>query len=176
MPRLTTRQQRWLKLLHLVCVSCWTGGALSLALLYFPRQMAKSGGELVGLATAVHWVDMGIVVIPGAFGCLLTGLLYSLFTDWGFFRHGWIIFKWIMTLGMITFGMTCLGVWENGLLDLAARYGLEVVRIRDYLIMEWLHFGFGTLQALALVGVVAVSVFKPWRKPRRSTGAGETRA
>jgi hypothetical protein len=35
-----------------------------------------------------------ILRIPGAIGSLLSGLVYSLFTYWGWFKHRWITVNW----------------------------------------------------------------------------------
>jgi len=37
-------------------------------------------GVLFGTNRSIHHVDVLVVVIPGAFGCLATGLIYGIFT------------------------------------------------------------------------------------------------
>ena len=44
------------------------------------------------------------LIIGGANGCLLTGILYAAFTMWGFFRYIWMTIKWILTAFMIATG------------------------------------------------------------------------
>jgi hypothetical protein len=67
---------------HLIAVSCWVGGAVSLMLLYFLKSGVTDGGVLYGINQSIHHVDKIVVVIPGAFGCLITGLIYSSFSNW----------------------------------------------------------------------------------------------
>ena len=45
------------------------------------------------------------LIIVGAVGCVLTGILYGLFTNWGFFRHRWITIKWLLTVLMVAMGI-----------------------------------------------------------------------
>lgn len=45
------------------------------------------------------------VVMPGLFGSILTGLFYSIFTSMGFFKFAWIIYKWIITLNALFWGL-----------------------------------------------------------------------
>jgi hypothetical protein len=59
-------------------------GRVALALLYFLKDKVNDGGVLYGINQSIHHVDMHIVVIPGAFGCLLTGLIYGIFSNWRF--------------------------------------------------------------------------------------------
>jgi uncharacterized membrane protein len=91
MPKLGPKGLRWLKGFHLIAVSCWIGGAVALLLLYFVKQDVNDGGVLYGINQSIHHVDMAVVVVPGAFGCLLTGILYSTFSSWGFFKHKWMV-------------------------------------------------------------------------------------
>lgn len=95
MPKLSPSQQKALKFIHLLAVCCWLGGAvamLCLSPLCNGPQIAN-GGQLHGINLALDQIDIWVVVIPGAVGCLLTGLVYCIFTKWGFFRHGWIAVK-----------------------------------------------------------------------------------
>jgi hypothetical protein len=39
------------------------------------------------------------VLVPLAFASLLTGLVQSLITTWGLFRHYWVVFKLLINLG-----------------------------------------------------------------------------
>ena len=58
-------------------------------------------------------IDMKILV-PGAVGCLLTGIVYGIFTHWGFFKHRWLTVKWTLTLFMILFGTFYMGPLVKG--------------------------------------------------------------
>jgi len=83
MPKLNQKGLKWLKGFHLIAVSCWVGGAVSLILLYFLKSNVRDGGVLYGINQSIHHVDMAVVVLPGAIGSLITGLIYSLFSHWG---------------------------------------------------------------------------------------------
>ena len=164
--RLTATQAKWLKTAHLVTVACWAGGALSLILLHQLRfEGVAPGGELHGIDRAAHLIDINIVVIGGALGCLVTGLLYSVCTGWGFIRHRWIIGKWLITLFGILFGTFALGPWEKGMLALSGKLGHAALTNDAYLRYMHMNFGFGLLQVCLLIGAIWLSVFKPWKRP-----------
>lgn len=154
---------RWLKVVHLLCVCCWIGGAISLLLLYFLKRSVTDGGELYGINQSIHHVDMAVVVIPGAFGCLLTGLAYSALSNWGFFKQRWIIIKWIITVSAILFGTFFLGPWETSMMQISGDLGLEALKNADYLYNQRMNLWFGALQCFILILTVWISVFKPWR-------------
>lgn len=164
---------KWLKGLHLLSVGCWIGGGIGLLLLYFVKDGVDDGGVLYGMNRAIHHVDTFVVVIPGAFGCLLSGLAYGLLTRWGFFRHGWVFFKWIVTVSAILFGTFFLGPWEEAMMRISGELGIAALDDPDYLRNQRLNLLFGAAQVAVLVATVFVSVFKPWKgSPFRKTARG----
>ncbi len=50
------------------------------------------------LGTALIW---RFVIIPFSLAALLTGLVQALGTQWGLFRHYWVLAKFLMSLGAI---------------------------------------------------------------------------
>jgi uncharacterized membrane protein len=164
MIRLKSKGLRWLKGFHLIAVSSWVGGALSLILLYFLKNDITDGQILYGINQSIHHVDMVVVIIPGAIGCLLTGLIYCTFSNWGFFKHGWMIFKWIVTIFAILFGTFYLGPWETNMMEISGKLGMESLTNPDYLYNQKMNLIFGAAQCLILMITVFISIFKPWKK------------
>jgi hypothetical protein len=156
--------QHFLKILHLLAVSFWVGGAFAIAIMGRAVAGAQSDQELFGIMRAMRFVNVYVVVYLGAFGSFFTGLAYSLCTNRGFFRHKWVIIKWVITLGFIIGGFTLMGPWGGALLDmvhadgLAAMYSPEYQAYASYLfMMQMLEFS-GFFLAFIL------SVYKPWER------------
>ena len=166
MPTLKAKGLKWLKGFHLIMVSCWVGGGVSLLLLYFLKNGVSDDGVLYGINRSIHHVDIAVVVIPGAFGCLITGFIYSLFSKWGFFKHNWLIFKWIVTIAAILFGTFFLGPWETTMMETSGRLGLSSLDDPSYRFNEKMNLIFGSLQVLVLIITVFISVFKPWKSKK----------
>ena len=164
MPKLTANGVKWLKGFHLIAVACWVGGAVSLISLYFLKKQVTDGAVLYGINQSLHHVDMSIVVVPGAIGSLLTGLVYSIFTNWGFFKHNWLTFKWIVTIVAIVFGTFFLGPWESTMMEISGKLGIASLGDAAYRYNERMNLFFGTLQVLILMITIFVSILKPWRK------------
>ncbi len=164
MLRLKSSGLKWLKGFHLIAVSSWIGGALSLILLYLLKDDITDGQVLYGINQSIHHVDMVVVVIPGAFGCLITGLIYSTFSNWGFFKHGWMIFKWIVTIVAILFGTFYLGPWETTMMEISEKLGMASLTDQAYLYNQKMNLFFGGIQCLILMVTVFISIFKPWKK------------
>jgi len=153
--------QKFLKIVHLICAALWIGSAFSMLIVLF-LGTPENGNQLYMRSYALKLID-DLILIPGAIGCLVTGLIYSIFTKWGFFRHKWIIVKWIMTVAQISFGTFALGPWINNNVILAARLGEAA--LTDPAVLHNLSMSktWGTIQALLLLIYLVVSVQKPWR-------------
>jgi uncharacterized membrane protein len=164
--KLNAKGLRWLKGFHLIAVSCWVGGVVALMLLYFLKKGITDGGVLYGINQSIHHVDMWVVVTPGAFGCLFTGLIYSLFSHWGFFKHNWLTVKWVITIIAIASGTFYLGPWENGMLEISGKLGISALSDHTYLYNEKMNFIFGLVQCFLLLITLFISVFKPWKKKK----------
>lgn len=164
MPKLGRNGLKLLKLVHLFAASCWVGGAVSLLVLNIHNESAFNGSVLYGINSAAAAVDWWVVVICGAYGCLITGIVYGLFSNWGFFRHRWLIAKWIITVTAILTGTFFLGKFEATILAFSRDLGLASFYNRDFAVTRSMHLMGGLLQLTCLLAAVGISVFKPWKR------------
>ena len=170
--RLSGTQMKWLKCFHLLFATGWAGGAMSLAVLHFLRfRGAEVGAQLYGIDLASHIIDMWVVVCLGAIGCLVTGLLYSIFTSWGFFRHRWVCVKWIVTAYGVLSGTFFLGPWETDMVNISSQLGADSLTDGKYLSSMYLNFWLGVVQIALLIFVIFISALKPWKRREISKGA-----
>lgn len=96
-PKLTKNPKRVLDLIHLLFASLWLGGftiMLGLSGLMATGQFTGGTGETV-LATIKSFVT---ICIPAL---MITGIIYGIFTKWGFFKHGWVTAKWILSIAVV---------------------------------------------------------------------------
>lgn len=164
--KLSAKGQKILKAVHIITAVCWVGGALSLfALNHFTGDFAF-GSQAYGLNYAKHVIDVAIVIIPGAVGCFLTGLCYSLFTPWGFFRHGFVLAKWGLSLFLMLTGTFYLGPRERLLLELSKTQGTAELgaEMGQYFIAYHEYINFGFVQSGLLVFLIVLSVWKPKKR------------
>lgn len=97
------------------------------------------------------------VIVPLAFASLVTGIVQSLGTPWGLFRHYWVLIKLLVTV--LATAVLLLQVGPIGYVADAAREttlsGTELREARASLVV---HAGGGLL---VLLVPVALSVYKP---------------
>ncbi|MTI84851.1 MAG: DUF2269 family protein [Firmicutes bacterium] len=166
MPKLSSGGQKALKSIHIFLVCAWIGAGVSMIVLGFAKEHITNGDELYAFNASIKFID-DFVVIPAAIGTLLTGLLFSWLTNWGFFKFNWIIVKWVATVAQILFGTFFLGPWVNGSTTIADAERLQALQNQTYLYFSQMNKYFGILQVSLLVVVVFISVFKPWGKSRK---------
>ncbi len=164
---LKAKIQKILKWIHITCVAFSTGGILSiLVLMFLKRQLGPDENIYLIDLSVYHLFNSAVAYY--FYGILFTGLLYSLFTKWGFVKHYWIIFKWIAVLILFVMIWVWVGPAINGSAALSdGEFFFEGARsqYQDYGSQGFL---FTAAMMIILFVLILVSVFKPWgqRKPR----------
>ena len=158
-----------LKIIHLFFAILWIGGGLALIALLFTTS-PTSGGELLLRSRVLQIVD-NYMIIPGAMMSLVTGLVYSIWTNWGFFKHNWITVKWVLTVVQVLFGALILGPWIDENVIIATQLGEATINNELFMHNVLMSQIWGTLQVILLLSFLFISVLKPWRKKRRKKSA-----
>ena len=122
--------------------------------------------EQITFSNILFYIDF-IIVGPGAGGCLATGLIYSLYGNWGFFKFRWITLKYVINILFITYGMLVFLPFTHG------QYSYYLSQPTEAIIPEesiWMNI-FCTSQnfctILMFLFVVYLSVFKSVKKKNR---------
>lgn len=161
---ISSEAQKVLKVFHLFAVCFWVGGGMGLILLLHAALDAGSSEELFGILKSYRFINVIITVYMGAYGSFFTGLAYSLCTNRGFFRHKWIIIKWVMTLGMILCGSFILSGWSTRMLEMAVTMGIAALQSPEFQQLYMRHFCVITGYMALFVVATVLSVYKPWEK------------
>jgi uncharacterized membrane protein len=160
MKKLNRAQQKTLKSLHLIFAGAWLTCVFLLLCLPLAITQFNSGDDLYLYNKVYHFIDM-IILSPAATLTLLTGFIYSLLTPWGFFKHGWLIYKWIITVLIILIGIFYLGPMVSNLLTIAYEKKLLALQDNYYIQSQSIGLWAAIINFLLLVIAVIVSVFKP---------------
>ncbi|MDR2745503.1 MAG: hypothetical protein LBB66_09990 [Desulfovibrio sp.] len=158
-----------LKICHISLAGLWVGGAVTLNLMLLALGPAETGQQLYGYDLARKFVD-DYIIVPGAMGCLASGLLISWLTPWGFFRHRWITVKWVLTVACILIGIAVLGPLVNDQPAISGNMGLAALRDPTYAANHLGTLIGGLALILTILFMLAVSVLKPWQKKKPAGG------
>ena len=164
--------------LHITSSVGWLGavaGFLAVAVTGLVRQDALT---LRAAYLAMDWIGW-FILVPLSLASLLTGLVQSLGTEWGLFRHYWVLAK----LSINILADSVLLLFMLGLSSIAADVAADATLSSTALgevrsdLAPVLH---ASVALLLLVAATTLSVYKPrgltrygWRKrqERRSAGA-----
>jgi hypothetical protein len=139
---------------HVVCSVGWLGaiaGFLALAVV----GLTSDDAETVRGAYLVMEPAAWFVLVPFAFASLLTGLVQSLGTTWGLFRHYWVLFKLLINVLATTVLLLYMETFSF-MADVAGDPSSDLGAVRNA--SPALHAGAALLLLLA---ATTLAVYKP---------------
>lgn len=155
------RGRRTLLAAHITLACIWLGALAVTMLLVGVQQVHPVVAWRPGLDRAVLLVH-DTLIVNASYGFILTGLMFSLFTSWGAFRLWWVSLKWIVLAGLglalplwVAPHVSAMSALSDAMAGEVAGQAAYAVHARAVLLASG-------LQAIVLVGIVAISVFKPW--------------
>lgn len=162
MKKLSPQGIKVLKMFHIFFATAWIIGAAGMLLISIMAK-PQTGDELYMSARILQILD-DYFVIGGACGSLLTGIIYSVFTNWGFTKHRWIEVKWIFTIIQMIFGTFVLGPYVNNNVEIADK--LRDAALTDFQFISNANgtLFWGSIQVVVLLMYIVISVQKPWKR------------
>ena len=159
---LSTRWKNAVLVLHILITAAWAGSLIAILTLAFAKQaLPHTPAQLLGTDRAILLLHD---VLAGNSGLLLvfTGVLFSLFTRWGFAKFYWVALKWL--------ALALVFIWVLFFVaPVIAEMGLKIIRRRnkDENVGHQV-IAYCLLELLALVLIVTLSVYKPWGPTHRA--------
>lgn len=161
MKKLKANGQKILKIVHLFFVALWVGGCISAVLISFMPSMAQTN-TILGIYLALEFIDY-FVIIPGSSGCLITGIIYGLWTKWGFFKFKWVSVKWGLMVIQMIIGGAFLGQWVGSNVNALQTLGPTALNDQKFIMNQNLIQVLGIVQSVLLIILIGISIFKPWK-------------
>jgi hypothetical protein len=167
---MTPRFRKFALTAHVTSSVGWLGTVASFQALAIAAVTSRDPETVRGSYLAMELTGW-YVIVPFCIASLVTGLVMSLGTPWGLFRHYWVLVKFLITVvaALILFGFTQT---LSSLGDLAADPTLSMAELRNLKQSPVLHSGGGLL---AIFVATILAVYKPWgmtRYGRRKRDAG----
>lgn len=113
------------------------------------------------------------VIVPLAFGSLVTGVVMALGTRWGLFRHYWVLISFLLTVFAVAGLLTQVEHFSYGPAPVGDHRATAVPN-RRVLGGTLFHSGGGLI---VLLVIMTLNVYKPagltpygWRKQRKEQG------
>ena len=144
---------------HIACSVGWLGAVAGFLVLSIAGVTSRDAEGVRGAYLSMNLIGL-YMIVPLSVAALTTGLVQCLGTEWGLFRHYWILTKLVLTIG----ATGLLMMHQFGAVERAAeRASLvvpgtlpEVGGLGAELVVQ------AGLAVLVLLAVTTLSVFKPW--------------
>lgn len=154
-------------------------GAVAAFLALAIAGLTSQDAQIVRTAYIAMMLITWCVIVPLSVASLLTGLVQSLGTAWGLFRHYWVVMKLLLTIIATTILLlkTRPITYVANVAAKTTLSGADLRGLRSELVV---HSGGGLL---VLLVIATLSVYKPWGRTRygrrssrlpRSTGSAST--
>ena len=147
---------------HVACSVGWVGAVfvfLALAQIGLISRDAQTVRGVYLVMEPAAWS----VLVPLAFASLLTGIVMSLGTTWGLFRHYWVVFKLLITVFATIILMIYMGTF---------RY-MAVVAADPTVDLDSVRNASPTLHAVLALVLLLVALVLAVYKPRGVTPYGQ---
>ncbi len=154
---MTPGVRKFTRTAHVVLSAGWLGSVaayLALAIV----GLTDGGAQMPRAAYLSMEVIGWYAIVPFSVATLVAGIVESLGTRWGLFRHWWVLAKLVLTAGAIAI----LLVHMRAVADMARVAEASILLATDFRILRIqlvAHAGGGLLVLLA---ATALSTYKPW--------------
>jgi hypothetical protein len=153
--KLNRTGMQWMRVLHIFSTSIWLGSVvciLGLAAICFFQLNERDFLIIAPLVPQLYKT----IVMPVALFTVIQGIIYGLFSNWGFFKYKWLLFKWIFVLLIAL----CTGLGGIGQM-FAVLAKVETSHFVGGLADGGLVLLFISLQVLFMLIMIVLSVIKP---------------
>jgi hypothetical protein len=158
---MTPRLRKFALLSH-VAISLGWAGAVASFLALAVCGLASADARIVRAAYPAMELIGWFVIVPLCFAALATGLIQSLGTPWGLFRHYWTVVKLMLTLG----ATLLLMVHMKPIMRMSAVAADPAASPGDYAGLRVQLVGDAALALVVLLATATLGIYKPWGRTR----------
>src|SRR6516165_5493010 len=144
---------------HVVFSVGWVGSVAGFLALSIGGLMSRDADTVRSAYIAMNLIGQ-FVMVPLSLAALLTGIIQSLGTEWGLFRHYWLLMKFVLTLAAtfllllhqytaVTRAAKLVSAVTAGTIPSAGSTGVQLM-------------GDAALGLLVLLVITILSFYKPW--------------
>ena len=156
---MTPRLSKFVLTAHITTSVGWLGAVAGFLVLGVAALTSRDAEVVLGAYLSMNLIGL-YMVVPLSLAALLTGLVQSLGTHWGLFRHYWVSMKFVLTVAAtamlmhhqfsaVAYIARRASEAAPGILPEVGQRGTEIVN-------------YAGLGLLALIVITALSVYKPW--------------
>jgi len=158
---LSTLGKKILLSIHILLIAMWIGTLFATMLVLLLKHNTFNVVQFGSVDKAIFLL-FDSIIINISIAVAISGLVFSLFTTWGFFRFYWVITKWITIIVLAIIIMFWASPAVNGMAALSDSLSIKVLTHPDYIDSEHQYILFAVVQLILLIFIIFISVIKPW--------------
>ena len=148
---------------HVTSSVGWLGAVAGFLILSIAGVASGNADVVRSAYVAMNLIGL-FIIVPLSLASLITGLVQSLGTHWGLFRHYWVATKFVLTVGasvlLLLHQFVAVAAAARRASQAAVGALPDVGRLGPQLV------GDAGLAVLTLLVTTTLSVYKPWGKTR----------
>ncbi len=148
---------------HVTSSVGWLGAVAGFLVLSIAGLTSHDAETVRGAYLSMNLIGQ-FIIVPLSLAALLTGLIQSLGTHWGLFRHYWVFLKFLLAIGatflLLLHQFTAVAAAARRVSGNPIGALPEVGRLGTQLVID------AGLAVLLLVVTTTLSVYKPWGPTR----------
>jgi len=160
---MTARRRKFALTAHVTSSVGWFGAVAGFLALAIAGAISQDA-QMMRVAYLAMDLTYWYVIVPFGFASLLTGLVSSLGTEWGLFRHYWVLVKLLLTIPL-----TILLLVHTQPVGYMAGEGVQ--RTLSGADPDWLRIQLAAYAGAALLVLLVATILSVYR-PRGMTGYG----
>jgi uncharacterized membrane protein len=168
--RLSLRKKNLLVAIHVLSVVAWFGGAICMLLLGLYMKNAHNGEQLYYTLSNMHLIDTTLIRFP-ALIVLISGVMLSIWTQWGLIKYYWVVIKLVLTVLIIFMGIMFLGDWLSFLVKTAERYGIVALQKDTFQTTSLSLISASIFNIISMTIMTCITYFKPFGKIKKALKA-----
>lgn len=164
---LSLKHKNWWLIAHIMFIVIYFSGLFSTLLLTTISTTVITDKAQIHAAHLFSKYCDWFMIIPGAFGSLITGVWLAVRTKWKLTQYYWIVIKTLGHIGAIIFGATLMRIWFDKTAALSALHQTNILQNSAYLYNRQLLIVGTIISIFILTLLVIISIFKPWGKRKK---------
>ncbi|NMD71741.1 hypothetical protein HHO41_15685 [Bacillus sp. DNRA2] len=165
--RLSQKKKSVLVAIHVLSVASWIGGTLAMLLLTAFLSKGANGEQLLYTMESMKIIDENLLKYPALLS-LFTGIMLSVWTQWGLVKHYWVIIKLVLTVLTIMIGILFLSKWTAGLGEIISDMGFLALKDEQFK-STWTSILMTSSFNLFCLGFMTfITYLKPFGKVKRN--------
>jgi len=155
--KFSSKEYKIIKIIHILSSGIWIGASV---IGLFLLTVVLNKNNLLEILLTVHFIDL-LIIIPANLTTFITGILFSKFTEWGFFKHKWIIIKYIINIIPILGGTFIFAPSIKKMLAIVEKDGKNALLNPSFILAKNIFTGSFVVILLLLIVAVCLTVIKP---------------